>query len=75
MIVCNFNPPPLIAKPLMVEVEFVALIAVVCIPPANVEVAVEVLVMTPVVSCPIEDDERKELIALNIVAKRLVEVA
>ncbi len=41
----------------------------------KVEVAVEVAVMTPVVSCPMEDEETNSLMARNMVANSEVEVA
>src|SRR3989344_6204922 len=48
--VWSCTPPPLITRPLRVEEAVVVLIRVVLIPPANVEVAVEVEVREP--NCP-----------------------
>ena len=59
----------------MVELAEVALIAVVWIPPANVEVAVEVEVSTPVVSLPMLEEERNESTSRAMVAKKVVVVA
>ena len=45
------------------------------IPPAKVEVAVEVLVITPVVSLPIDELAKNESTILPRVLKKVVEVA
>jgi hypothetical protein len=71
----NVRPPPESTRPLIVEEAEVALIAVVWIPPAKVEVAVEVEVMTPVVKFPTELEEKKELTKRPMVAKKEVLVA
>jgi hypothetical protein len=63
VIVAMVNPPVGSTNPAMVEEAAVALIAVVWIPPANVEVAVEVEVKVPTVSRPAVVDERNVLFA------------
>ena len=55
------KPPPVSTSPLIVEEADVALIAVVWSPPANVEVAEEVAVITPAVSVPMLEDETSSL--------------
>jgi hypothetical protein len=52
MSVAILRPPPVRARPFTVEVAVVALRDVVCIPPANVVVAVEVEVSVPTVKFP-----------------------
>ena len=47
----NVRPPPVSTSPFTVDEALVALSAVVCTPPANVEVAVEVETMRP--NCPL----------------------
>ncbi len=59
------RPPPVRTRPLIVEEAVVALSEVVWMPPAKVEVAVEVEVMEPVVSLPMEVEERKAFCALR----------
>jgi hypothetical protein len=59
----------------MVDEALVVFMAVVCIPPANVEVAVEVEVITPVVKRPIEDEAKNESTILPMFAKKDVVVA
>ena len=68
-------PPPVITRPLIVEEADVALIAVVWRPPANVEVAVVVEMMEPVVRLPMELEEVMLLILRKMLAKNDVEVA
>lgn len=71
----NVSPPPVNTNPLMVEEADVALIAVVWIPPAKVEVAVEVEVRVPTVNLPMEDEARNESTKRAIEVKKEVEVA
>src|SRR3989344_3996592 len=73
--VWSCTPPPLITRPLRVEEAVVVLIRVVLIPPANVEVAVEVEVIEPVVNAPVVRSEKMPEVDLKIEAKRLVVVA
>ena len=57
------------------EEAVVALSAVVWIPPAKVEVAVDVAVIDPVVSLPILEEEKKESTRRAMFAKKEVVVA
>ena len=75
MRVAILSPPPTSERPLTVEVAVVALSEVVWMPPANVEVAVEVEVIEPVVSLPIEEEARKESVARKSEANSEVVVA
>jgi hypothetical protein len=61
MSVAILRPPPVRARPFTVEVAVVALRDVVCIPPANVVVAVEVEVRDPTVSRPMVEEETSSL--------------
>jgi hypothetical protein len=62
-------------RPFTVEEAVVALMRVVCTPPAKVEVADDVEVMTPVVRVPMEEEATNSFTALNMVANSEVEVA
>lgn len=55
------RPPPVSTRPLTVEEAAVALMALVWIPPAKVEVAVEVEVSVPTVRLPMVEDETNSL--------------
>ena len=73
--VWSCKPPPVRTRPFIVEDAVVVLRRVVLIPPANVEVAVEVEVTLPTVSCPTDDEEKKESMNRPMFAKKEVEVA